>query len=266
VFHHSPGQLEYLDTNDLKKEQPVLRTVSQFEMSMDTIHGMSMKVLQFNPTKVESSCRFEPPQPSSPFPPSVGRNFGLPQAQTTMSAKGDAFAHRLAATAPLIRTFLQPKCPELSSPSLDKPSFSRSILFNGRTDKRPTGDSDSRLRDFRQNYSKRYFNTGIYEYKASRRGRRDIYNNLKLVMSDVVNSDFTDTSGADDPLRTDPPSKARVRNDLRNNHSAHRLQDSGTGTRFSKTSTTSLMANSDLQRILALNNKIYSKAKQLIKF
>lgn len=154
-----------------------------------------------------------------------------------------------------------------NSNEITKSGFDKSMLYNMKSDKRQYPEIDLyNAKDFRQGYERKFFNTGNFELKKSIQPKEEgTYNDLKFVMSDVIKTDFIDRSIVSDKFGSSGKHLSKDRGvKIGLNH--NKFKEAELAARFSKTSSTIIMTNPDLQNMLALNSKIFNKAKQLIKF
>lgn len=266
-------RLEYLDVDDIAKDTLISRTISQFEMSTDSTGPTSINGRRLQPSRYDSTYNFGFRQPVAGL---QSRKLTASRASFASSSH-NTFLNRLPEPSQRI-TLTNPACVPVgytmaTNPSqhdehdiYSRPTFDKSILFNSRTEKRGFGDVDfGTIKDLKHSYPKRFFNTGMYEFKGVAKDRKDKFNNLKFVMSDVVKSDFVDRSVVSEHFGGKRKGKSRA-SDAICGVGGRKFKDGDIMSGYGKASTTSVMTNSDLQRMLALNNQIYNKAKQLIKF
>ena len=253
--------LMYLDIDEFTDDPPDSRAFSQFEISNDSLKPLHGKFCQIDGT---SNKFFESGHQKSVLETKhlFTKDFG------NMSSSLNNFYNKFhdSSSAHESTTHFPPNNPRINE---KRPTFDKAYIYNLKPDKKKYTEVDLyNMRDFRQTQSKQFFNTGMYEFKHDRTlrgGEQNSINDLKFVKLDRIKPDFVERSVISDHF------SASGKNFKKDNQSkatfyANKFKDSDSLAKFEKISAISVMTNSDLQQMLALNSKIYNKAKQLIRF
>lgn len=266
-------RLNFPETEHSGKDTMMFQTISQFEMSTDSMGASVNQITSFPSNRVDSATFFESnvhrgvKQRSKvevvrQVPPTS------PKTKTSDIKQCDSTDGNL-----VLGSFTKSPSPIFILPSRveehhveTRPVFDKSMLYSLKTNpKKHATDMDfGNLKDLRQGYAKRFFNTGMYELKRPIKAAKETDSNLKFVMSDYIKGDYMNKSVTSEQFGGKVLKHGNETSG--SGFFGTKYKNSDSVARFSKIGASSVMSNSDLQKMLALNSQIYNKAKQLIKF
>lgn len=266
-------RLKFPETEESSKETMMFQTISQFEMSTDSLGAPISNITTFPSKRVDSSLQFD-----SNLQRGIKQRQNFDAVRPVPPSSPQAKSSDVRAEAPTNSTAVHSTTAKSSASSFAlpnrveehhveaRPIFDKSMLYSmkSNTKKHITDMDFGNLKELRQGYAKRYFNTGLYELKHPVKNAKETDANLKFVMSDFIKGDYMNKSVTSEQFG----GKVLKRGSQTSGAGffGTKYKNSDSVARFSKIGASSVMSNSDLQKMLALNSQIYNKAKQLIKF